>query len=156
MSIQPANTEFGKIIGDAVGSDRLLDIPSEIVPDLSVDLNEYKLQDKVESLEVQNQKQNLELQGIKQQLSHRGDNHVLRFKYALYTFTLVAVWLACVGGCVLLSGFSLWGFKLSDSVLIAFITSTTINVVGLFVLVAKWMFPSGKQESEPLPVSLRN
>jgi hypothetical protein len=27
--------------------------------------------------------------------------------------------------------------------LIAFITSTTVNVVGLFVLVAKWMFPAG-------------
>jgi len=29
-----------------------------------------------------------------------------------------------------------------DKVLIAFITSTTINVVGLFVVVAKWMFPT--------------
>ncbi|MCC6589759.1 MAG: hypothetical protein IT168_23900 [Bryobacterales bacterium] len=53
---------------------------------------------------------------------------------------LVACWLGCVALCIFLSGIRLWGFELSEKVLIAFITSTTINVVGLFVVVAKWMY----------------
>lgn len=34
---------------------------------------------------------------------------------------------------------------------IAFITSTTINVVGLFVLVAKWMYPAPEKRPAPAP-----
>jgi hypothetical protein len=41
------------------------------------------------------------------------------------------------------SGFGYKSFELPDGVLIAFIASTTVNVVGLFVLVAKWMYPAG-------------
>lgn len=32
--------------------------------------------------------------------------------------------------------------RLAYTVLVAIITSTTVNVVGLFVLVAKWMYPA--------------
>jgi hypothetical protein len=32
-------------------------------------------------------------------------------------------------------------FTLSDKVLIAFITSTTASVIGIFIIVAKWLFP---------------
>ena len=38
-----------------------------------------------------------------------------------------------------LTGFAVWGFNITDTVLVAFIISTTANIVGLFVLVAKWM-----------------
>lgn len=31
-------------------------------------------------------------------------------------------------------------FSVSDSVMIAYLTSTTVSVIGLFVLVAKWLF----------------
>ena len=51
-------------------------------------------------------------------------------------------WLVCVSVAVFFTGFSYKDFSLSGKVLIAFITSTTINVVGLFVVVAKWMFPT--------------
>jgi len=33
-------------------------------------------------------------------------------------------------------------FALSDKVLIAFITSTTASVIGIFYVVAKWLFPA--------------
>jgi hypothetical protein len=33
-------------------------------------------------------------------------------------------------------------FELSDAVLIALITTTTVNVLGLFYIVARWLFPS--------------
>ena len=103
--------------------------PDQDLPDLSLDLEEHKLE--------------FQLTCLAEDLKQLQDTHGLRLDYTAHIFKLVCAWLACVVACVVLSGFGLWGFKLSDSVLIAFITSTTVNVVGLFVLVAKWMFPTG-------------
>jgi ABC-type Fe3+ transport system permease subunit len=36
-------------------------------------------------------------------------------------------------------------FKLSDTVLVSFITSTTVSVLGLFMVAAKWLFPSAEK-----------
>lgn len=38
-------------------------------------------------------------------------------------------------------GFCRYKFSLSDTVLSVFITTTTINVIGVFYIVAKWLFP---------------
>ncbi len=100
-------------------------------PDLSLDLAEHQLFYQVETL--------------KQQLKEAQDTHKLRLGYAGRIFWLVCVWLACVAIAVFMSGFTFFGFSLSDNVLITFITSTTITVVGLFVVVAKWMFPNSNE-----------
>ena len=97
-------------------------------PDLEIDLVEHKLFYEIESL--------------KQNLVESQETHKLRLNYSGKIFFLVCAWLVCVAVAVFLAGFSYKDFSLSDKVLIAFITSTTINVVGLFVVVAKWMFPT--------------
>lgn len=94
---------------------------------LEIDLPEHKLFFEVESL--------------KQGLKETQDTHALRLGYAEKIFRLVAAWLLVVVIAVFFAGFSLLGFNLSDKVMIAFITSTNVTVVGLFVVVAKWMFP---------------
>ncbi|MES9903676.1 MAG: hypothetical protein ABW168_13505, partial [Sedimenticola sp.] len=103
-------------------------------PDLSLDLAEHQLFYQVEAL--------------KQELKEAQDTRELRLGYAGRIFWLVCAWLVCVAIAVFMSGFSLWNFNLSDKVLITFITSTTINVVGLFVVVAKWMFPNGNDKKK--------
>lgn len=125
--------DLAKIVSDAAA----VEIPApsspeeEALPDLSLDLEEHRLSFQIECLD--------------QDLKALKDTHGLRVSYTGRIFWLVVAWLACVVVCVMFSGFRFKGFQLSDSVLIAFITSTTVNVVGLFVLVAKWMFPSGKE-----------
>ncbi|MDD5125380.1 hypothetical protein [Methylovulum sp.] len=101
---------------------------SEPEPDLSLDLAEHQLFYQVETL--------------KQQLKEAKDTHKLRLGYADKIFWLVCSWLIGVVIAVFMSGLNAFGFSLSDNVLIAFITSTTVNVVGLFFVVAKWMFPN--------------
>lgn len=97
-------------------------------PDLENDLEEHRLQ--------------VELDALRQQVRESVDTHRLRLGYAKSLFRLVCAWLACVVLAVGLVGFKAWGFSLSDPILIAFITTTTINVVGLFIVVAKWLFPA--------------
>jgi len=62
-------------------------------------------------------------------------------------FWLIVVWLAFVVTYVGLTASTGGKFKLSDSVLIAFITSSTVSVLGLFVLAAKWLFPSPPKDN---------
>ena len=103
------------------------------LPDLEIDLVEHKLQYEVDSL--------------RQQLQESVDTHNLRIGYANKIFWLVCIWLACVIVGVLLAGFHAFGFSLSDKVLMTFIASTTINVLGLFAIVAKWMFQQNGKTS---------
>ena len=134
MSAGKQDADLSSRIGAAAESDKPLVSPLDEDPDLSVGLPEHKLE--------------FEVSCLQQEFDQLSDNHDLRLSYTGKIFWLVAAWLTCVVICVLLSGFNGWGFKLSDTVMISFITSTTINVVGLFVLVAKWMFPSGKPTPE--------
>ncbi|KDD42468.1 hypothetical protein L529_0530 [Bordetella bronchiseptica MBORD901] len=48
-----------------------------------------------------------------------------------------------------------WGsiFALSDAVIIAFITSTTASVLGLYGIAAYWLFGNGKKK--PIPADKR-
>ena len=67
-----------------------------------------------------------------------------RKEYANKIFYLIVVWLVVLLIILLLQGFQGFGkavgFSLSDSVLLAFIGGTTINVLGIFVIVAKYIF----------------
>jgi hypothetical protein len=103
------------------------------MPDMSDDLQEHKLA--------------FELASLHQKILEAQDTHQLRLDYAKKLFSLVCFWLLCVVVAVGLSGFKWCGFQLSESVLIAFITTTTVNVVGLFIVVAKWLFPDVKSKA---------
>lgn len=94
-------------------------------------------------------KQDYEIEQIKEQLKelgqgrrHADDVHKMRKSFAPYLFGLVCVWLVIVAVAVFFSGFEFKGFKLNDKVIIAFIATTTANVLGLFYVVAKWLYPN--------------
>jgi len=61
-----------------------------------------------------------------------------RKEYANKIFALICCWIVFLGIFLLLVGFSC--IKLSDGVLIAFIGGTTANVLGIFMIVAKYIF----------------
>jgi hypothetical protein len=68
-----------------------------------------------------------------------------RRRYALWLFGLSVIWLIVILAFLLFAAIkSMFGidFALSDTVLVALITTTTINVLGLFYIVARWLFPS--------------
>jgi len=67
------------------------------------------------------------------------DDIKARKLYAGLIYTLVVLWLGFILWIVIATG-SGW-YKLSDTVLVALITTTTLNVLGLFLVVTQYLFP---------------
>ncbi len=98
---------------------------------------------------LENAKLETEVERLKSELQHANDLHEIRKTYTGRLFGLIVAWLSVVILFVALTATLKPYFNLADSVLIAFITSTTVSVLGLFILVAKWLFPTnGKGEQE--------
>jgi hypothetical protein len=55
-------------------------------------------------------------------------------------FSLIVLWLVSVMALTAAVGFHWWGFFLSDKVVMTYITSTTVSVLGLFHIAARWLF----------------
>ncbi|RBQ06258.1 hypothetical protein [Pedobacter miscanthi] len=65
-------------------------------------------------------------------------NAIERKKYAWYIFSLTCVWALLIFIFIFLQAIKC--FSLSEKVLIALITTTTINFFGFFLLVTKYLF----------------
>lgn len=64
-----------------------------------------------------------------------------RKKYALGMFILSCFWILAIYTILILAGFRIHGFALSDSVLLGAIGGTTANILGMFFIVARYLFP---------------
>lgn len=62
-----------------------------------------------------------------------------RKQFSIWIFGIVCVYLLIVLVLLYLTGFSLT--ILSDTVLVSLLTTTTANVIGLLVIVARYLFP---------------
>ncbi len=78
--------------------------------------------------ELLNYKQQLEVEGIAQDIQERK-------KYAKWTFILIASWIAAIFCLMLIDGFKLCNFGLSENIILAAIGGTTINILAIFIFV---------------------
>jgi hypothetical protein len=103
--------------------------PNEITPVEPDDKTSQEL------AHLDNESKRIELDGRKQDIAARKE-------YADKIFKLITFWLISMGSIILLAGFGANGgwFKISDSVQIALITTTTGSVLGLFVIVINYLF----------------
>ena len=89
----------------------------------------------LEEEDLDHQKNRALIEGMRQDIAERK-------KYAGRIFTLLSSWLLGIFAILLLQGFgSNIRFALPDSVLLAAIGGTTINVIGIFIVVARYLFP---------------
>lgn len=92
---------------------------------------------KKEQLRVELEKLRAELDSFTQDIRQRRS-------FAPKLYVLTCCWLASVLVILLTQGVSEGGlhfFHLNDGVLVALLGTTTVNVVGLFYVVAKYLFP---------------
>lgn len=89
-----------------------------------------------------------------QKRQHDNEIHGLRKNHAWLLFWLTVFWVVVVWFVLLLQGFGQWfipipsnfkyiSFELSDAALIAFMTTTTTTVLGLYGIAAYWLYGNG-------------
>jgi hypothetical protein len=92
-------------------------------------------------LEIDQEKETKRLQNValKQDID-------LRKEFAWDIFYLIVAWLVLVFVLLILQGFAATicshKFSLSDSVVLALISGTTVNVLGIFLIVVRYLFPT--------------
>lgn len=98
------------------------------------------------TLDLKKNREILELQNFQQDIEARSE-------YANKLYRLIRWWLIGIGVLILLQGLTVdvpsrfkdylpISFSLSDKVLIAILTGTTVNILGLFLVVARYFYKS--------------
>lgn len=80
---------------------------------------------------------------LKQRIKDLEQNRAERKKFATLLFQLIIGWLIAIGLILFAQGmgyFMVWKFTLSEGVMLALIGGTTVNVLGLFLVVVKYLF----------------
>ena len=90
---------------------------------------------------LENDRLSLENKHLQEKIENLKQDRKQRKKYGKRLFGLVACWLSVLGLIVFLHGLSHVPFELSVTVLTTLIGSTTVSVLGLFVIVANYLFP---------------
>ncbi len=113
-------------------------ISSIVIPESPSDKPDSKTVDEMKFAE---QEKELYLESFRQDMKERKS-------YASKVFWLIVCWLLAVFLLVVVAGLNVrmvidgweWSFKLSNSVLITLISTTTANVLGIFVFVVRYLF----------------
>jgi len=111
----------------------LLDFPNLLPGKLTKEVQESS-----QSEVLQYEHDGLLNQQLKHEVKQLEQNIAERKRYAFRIFCLICSWLGATGVLVFLIGFGL--MKLSDSVIITIVTTTTANVLGIMYFVAKYLF----------------
>ena len=88
------------------------------------------------------EKQDLETAQQREVLAGLVQDRQQRKKYSQNLFVLICVWIYLIITIVFMHGCRLMPFSLTEAELVTLIGSTTINVLGLFVIVARYLFPN--------------
>jgi hypothetical protein len=124
---QPRRSDSLQKLLDRIKSGGLIPPPSQIS-------NQPDPQFEAEKLDLDREHHKAEIQSFRQDVEQRKT-------YANRTFCLVVVWLAAIAVVVFLQGFKLSGFSLDAGIVEALIGGTTTGVVGLFLIVTRYLFP---------------
>ncbi|MGO9678886.1 MAG: hypothetical protein ACLPW4_16705 [Candidatus Sulfotelmatobacter sp.] len=102
-----------------------------VAPPSAVSGNVYY---ELEKQKLQLEKLTLDNAALRQDTAHRD-------RWGKRLFPLCAGWLVAVVVVLTLEGFHIYGFHLDNAVLIAFIGTTTVDVLGLGYIVVNYLFP---------------
>lgn len=90
-------------------------------------------QTKEELAEYEAEEWKVRLAGMRQDIEERKN-------YAKKVFRLIAFWIAGIFILLLIDGSKPYGFGLSENIMLAVIGGTTLNILGVFIFVMKYLF----------------
>ena len=113
----------------------LLEESSQKEPETSIEYSSQKAEEN-----------DLDTQRMVSEIEDAIQNREERKRYARLAYRLAVGWLAAIVIMVVLQGFGFeqslnWSFNLSDGVLITFIGTNTASVIGVLVVVVRYLFP---------------
>jgi hypothetical protein len=114
--------------------DRVESINLDAIQAPKVISNEPDTQSK---LELDDERRKLENAGLAQDITARR-------KYAFRVFLLVIGWIIGIYLLLVFQGFGFRSFHLSDNILLAAIGSTTANIIGILLIIVKYLFSGRK------------
>lgn len=97
---------------------------------------------------------------MRQGIAHEQQNQKIRIQHLNYLFILTIIWIVFIWLILILQGYAGYPFRqtskiydflpfhLSDAVIIAFMTTTTATVLGLYGIGAYWLFKSKIQKAQ--------
>ena len=91
-----------------------------------------------EESDYNSQRQSIEVAQLQEELDGKKQDRIQRKEYASKIYILLCCYLGAVLVLLYLTGFKMT--ELDEAVLIALITTTTTNVIGIFYFVAKYLF----------------
>lgn len=100
--------------------------------------------DKPTKAELEDEEKGIRNALLRQLLVYRG-------AYAFGIFILVVLWLIGIFFLIVWEGFSWRHFHLDDSVLLAAIGSTTANIIGLLLIIVKFIFADTSPKAPRAP-----
>jgi len=106
-------------------------ISEQVLPEIS-DSPDPQTEEEITRFDYEHNK--LVLQEHQQTISLRTD-------FAKKIFRLVIGWVIAIFGILILQGFAIARFNLANSIILALIGSTTLNIVGLLYVVTHYLFP---------------
>lgn len=98
-------------------------------------------QKEADTQENQDLSESLESKREKQELRHRNNKHKLAIGVYKKLFWAICVYVFLV--LTLLTGNTHY-FQIEDSVLIALLSTTTANILGVFYIASKWLYETEK------------
>lgn len=91
-------------------------------------------------------KSGVEVELLKEKLEGRKQDRMQRGEYANRIFSLVCIYMFAIVVMIILVGFHV--LTLDNSVIITLISTTTANIIGVFVIVAKYLFHNQDSQTE--------
>ncbi|HEY4010013.1 MAG TPA: hypothetical protein VGM11_07660 [Acidobacteriaceae bacterium] len=113
-----------------------------VIPEVPADEHSKQVAEKTLAKESKFYEEERKAELHKQDVADRQSDRTQREKYAGRVFSLVLAWIILMFVLLMFQGFcELIHFKpLSDKVLLALITSTTVNLIGTLIIVLKYIF----------------
>lgn len=117
----------------------ILDIENSPVNETPISNRDIEQEIKITELDIR-----------KEELEGRRQDRLQRKAYADNIFTFLCIYMIIVFVILFKHGCLFNSFELSDSVIVALITTTTANIIGIFVFVVRYLFntPNGKDKSK--------
>lgn len=124
----------------------ILDIENSPVNETPISNRDVEQEIKITELDIRK----TELDIRKEELEGRRQDRLQRKAYADNIFTFLCMYMIIIFVIIFKHGSLFNSFELSDSVIVALITTTTANIIGIFVFVVRYLFntPNGKDKSK--------